>query len=245
MASSRSRATLARSRRIRAAAVTVNNALIRFGGITVSTGGVNGQIVALGNVFGDIRSSGRIERADRRERQERGVSASAVAAMASWAMSRSTGASHTGAIVSAGLLGDNTGGTQLSIFGSDQGHPRRRGRYQLLRQYQQFDECVSKPLASTRPPSMPSSPTAAASHHSERVDPDPSGSGCPYREKPQPDRHGFLEDDRACLRILIRRHAFCKCSPVVTRPRSHPLRGSPRLASGHPPLSSPSIELWV
>ena len=41
-------------------AVTVNNALIRFGGIS-ATGGVGGQIVAVGNVFGEEISTSRAD----------------------------------------------------------------------------------------------------------------------------------------------------------------------------------------
>jgi hypothetical protein len=101
--------------------VTVNNALIRFGGISVSTGGVNGQIVALGNVFGDINVkgglSGRI--AVRGAKLEYGLASGRFGILGN--VSIGGGISTTGAIVSAGLLGDKTGGTLLSISGSDKG----------------------------------------------------------------------------------------------------------------------------
>jgi hypothetical protein len=106
-------------------AVTVNKALIRFGGITVSTGGVDGQIVALGNVFGDINItgglSGRI--AVKGHNQEYGLPSGRSGILGN--VSIGGGIGTTGAIAvgyqSLGVLGDKTGGTQLSISGSDKG----------------------------------------------------------------------------------------------------------------------------
>ncbi|HEY7307952.1 MAG TPA: hypothetical protein VH643_01195, partial [Gemmataceae bacterium] len=87
----------------------IGDAVTRFGGITVSTGGVNGQIVALGNVFGDINITG-------------GLSGR-IAARGNILgnLSIGGGISTTGAIVSAGQIGDETCGTQLNISGKDKG----------------------------------------------------------------------------------------------------------------------------
>src|SRR5205814_9318384 len=41
-----------------AAKLNPDGRLIRFGGIVVSTGGVNGQVIARGNAFGDISITG-------------------------------------------------------------------------------------------------------------------------------------------------------------------------------------------
>jgi hypothetical protein len=101
-------------------AVTVNNALIRFGGITVSTGGVNGQIVAIGNVFGDINITGGLSgRIAVKGHSIPGLDSGRFGILCN--VSIGGGIGTTGAIVSAGLLGDTTGGTQLSISGKDQG----------------------------------------------------------------------------------------------------------------------------
>jgi hypothetical protein len=102
-------------------AVTVNNALIRFGGITVSSGGVNGQIVALGNVFGDILItgglSGRI--GVKGNNSEYGLSSGRDGILGNVSIKGDIGT--TGAIISAGVIGDSAGGTLLSISGQDQG----------------------------------------------------------------------------------------------------------------------------
>jgi hypothetical protein len=100
-----------------------NNALIRFGGITVSTGGVGSQavIVALGNLFGDLKFtgglSGRI--AVKGNNEQYGLSNGRYGILGN--VSIGGGIGTTGAIVSAGLLGDATSGTQLSISGNDKG----------------------------------------------------------------------------------------------------------------------------
>jgi hypothetical protein len=103
------------------AVTTATNALIRFGGITVSTGGVNGQVVAIGNVFGDINVtgglSGRI--VVKGNSGEYHLASDRFGILGN--VSISGGIGTTGAIVSAGRLGDNTGGTLLSISGKDKG----------------------------------------------------------------------------------------------------------------------------
>jgi hypothetical protein len=109
-----------------------NGTLIRFGGITVSTGGVNGQIVALGNIFGDINVTGGLSgRIAAKGNEEFGLSNhqnfSRTGILGN--VSIGGGISTTGAIVSAGLLGDDgfdninndTNGTHLSISGTDKG----------------------------------------------------------------------------------------------------------------------------
>ncbi|HZV03930.1 MAG TPA: hypothetical protein VE999_02470 [Gemmataceae bacterium] len=101
--------------------IAPNGALSRFGGITVSTGGVNGQIVALGNVFGDLNISGGLSGriAVQGNNGEYGLGAGRYGILGN--VSIKGGISTIGVIVSAGLLGDATGGTQLSISGNDKG----------------------------------------------------------------------------------------------------------------------------
>jgi hypothetical protein len=111
------------------ATLNPDGSLIRFGGIVVSTGGVNGQIVALGNVLGDLNVtgglSGRI--AARGNPGEFGLAAFRYGILGNVAIGG--GISTTGAVVSSGLLGDDgTGsdaqeglGTVLSISGNDKG----------------------------------------------------------------------------------------------------------------------------
>jgi hypothetical protein len=107
-------------------------ALTRFGGIVVSTGGLNGQVVALGNVFGDISVTGGLSgRIGVKGREELGLSAgqsfSRTGILGN--VSIGGGISTTGAIVSAGLLGDDGSdnisqdvlGTHLTISGNDKG----------------------------------------------------------------------------------------------------------------------------
>jgi hypothetical protein len=107
-------------------------ALTRFGGIVVSTGGLNGQVVALGNVFGDIGVTGGLSgRIAVHGREEFGLSAGQTFSRTGILgnVSIGGGISTTGAIVSAGLLGDDgsdniaidTLGTQLTISGTDKG----------------------------------------------------------------------------------------------------------------------------
>jgi hypothetical protein len=108
-------------------------ALTRFGGITVTTGGVDGQVVALGNAFGDISIGGGLGgRIAVRGREEFGLSAGQTFSRTGILgnVSIGGGIGTTGAIVSAGLLGDNgsdningdnTIGTQLTISGTDKG----------------------------------------------------------------------------------------------------------------------------
>jgi hypothetical protein len=115
------------------AVTDANGALSRFGGITVSTGGVNGQIVAVGNVFGDIKITGSLGgRIAAKGNEEFGLSTgknfSRTGILGN--VSVGGGIDTTGAIVSAGLLGDdgtdldtdvNSPGTHLSISGTDKG----------------------------------------------------------------------------------------------------------------------------
>jgi hypothetical protein len=109
-----------------------NGALSRFGGITVSTGGVNGQIVALGNVFGDISLTGGLSgRIAAKGNEEFGLSTGKNFRRTGILgnVSITGGISTTGAVISAGLLGDDgsdnitndTLGTHLTISGTDKG----------------------------------------------------------------------------------------------------------------------------
>jgi hypothetical protein len=84
--------------------------VIRFGGIN-ATGGVDGQIVAQGNVFGDINITGGLN----------GRIAVHGSSGILGNVSISGGIRSTGAIVSRGVIGDATIGTQLSISGDDKG----------------------------------------------------------------------------------------------------------------------------
>jgi hypothetical protein len=89
----------------------VGGSMIRFGGITVSTGGVDGQIVAQGNVFGDINVTG-------------GLNGRIAVHGTGGILGKvliGGGIGTTGAIVSRGSIGDATSGTQLSISGNDKG----------------------------------------------------------------------------------------------------------------------------
>jgi hypothetical protein len=106
-----------------------DGSLIRFGGIVVSNGGVNGQVIALGNVFGDISVtgglSGRI--AAKGNPGEFGLPSFRYGILGN--VSIGGGISPTGAVVSSGLLGDDgtdnvpvdNSGTRLTISGNDKG----------------------------------------------------------------------------------------------------------------------------
>jgi hypothetical protein len=107
-------------------------ALTRFGGINVSTGGLTGQVVALGNVFGDLSVTGGLSgRIAVHGREEFGLSAGQTFSRTGILgnVSIGGGISTTGAIVSAGLLGDDGSdninndatGTHLTISGTDKG----------------------------------------------------------------------------------------------------------------------------
>jgi hypothetical protein len=96
-----------------------NNALIRFGGISAS-GGFGGLLVAVGNVFGDITITGGLSgRIAVKGNGEYGLSSGRDGILGN--VSISGGIRPTGAIVSAGLLGDTFSKTQLSISGNDSG----------------------------------------------------------------------------------------------------------------------------
>jgi hypothetical protein len=104
------------------------NSLTRFGGLVVNNGGLNGQVVALGNIFGDINLQGGLGgQIAARGRQEFGLPAFRVGILGNVAIGGGIGT--TGAVVSAGLIGDDgsdnvrndTLGTQLTISGTDKG----------------------------------------------------------------------------------------------------------------------------
>jgi hypothetical protein len=105
------------------------NSLTRFGGITVTNGGLNGDIVALGNVFGDISITGGVSgRLAAKGKVEYGLPSLRIGFLGN--ISIGGGISGTGAIVSGGLIGDdgtNNGtkevsqGTQLTISGTTKG----------------------------------------------------------------------------------------------------------------------------
>jgi hypothetical protein len=106
--------------------------LTRFGGITVTTGGLGGEVVALGNVFGDISVGGGLGgRIGVHGREEFGLSAGQTFSRTGILgnVSIGGGIGTTGAIVSAGLLGDDgsdnigndSAGTHLTISGTDKG----------------------------------------------------------------------------------------------------------------------------
>jgi hypothetical protein len=109
-----------------AAQLSQGGSLIRFGGIVVAAGGVNGQIIALGNAFGDIKItgdlSGRI--AVKGNQGEFGLASFRYGILGN--VSICGGIRSTGAIVSSGLIGDdganNTNndmyGTHLTASGS-------------------------------------------------------------------------------------------------------------------------------
>jgi hypothetical protein len=103
------------------AKTNADGSLIRFGGITVSTGGLNGQVIALGNVFGDITVtgglSGRI--AVQGHPGEFGLAPTRFGILGNVAIGG--GISTTGAIVTDGWIGDSAGGTFLTISGTDKG----------------------------------------------------------------------------------------------------------------------------
>jgi fibronectin-binding autotransporter adhesin len=109
-----------------------DGSLIRFGGIVVSTGGLNGQVIALGNAFGDISITGGLSgRIAVQGKEEFGLSTGKAFSRTGILgnVSIGGGISTTGAVVSSGLLGDDGGnninqdanGTHLTISGTDKG----------------------------------------------------------------------------------------------------------------------------
>jgi hypothetical protein len=102
------------------AVTAADGSLIRFGGISAS-GGLDGQLVALGNVFGDLDFTGGVRGriAVQGNNGEYGLSTGRYGILGN--VSISGGIGTFGAIVSAGLLGDAASGTQLSISGNDKG----------------------------------------------------------------------------------------------------------------------------
>jgi hypothetical protein len=110
------------------AVLNSDGTLIRFGGIAVSTGGLTGQVVALGNVFGDISVTGGLSgRIAVRGRLEFGLASFRFGILGN--VSIGGGITTTGAVVTDGLLGDDgsnnftndTPGTHLTISGTDKG----------------------------------------------------------------------------------------------------------------------------
>jgi hypothetical protein len=100
---------------------TVNGVLHRFGGLNVSTGGLNGEVIVLGNAFGDINVTGGLggRIAVRGNPAEAGLSATHFGMLGN--VSIGGGIGTAGAIVSDGEIGDTTSGTQLTISGTDKG----------------------------------------------------------------------------------------------------------------------------
>jgi hypothetical protein len=98
-----------------------DGSLIRFGGITVSTGGLSGEVIALGNVFGDISVSGGLSGriAVQGRPGEFGLASTRFGILGNVAIGG--GISTTGAVLSDGVIGDSAGGTQLTISGTDKG----------------------------------------------------------------------------------------------------------------------------
>ena len=105
-----------------------DKALTRFGGITVSTGGMNGSIVALGNTFGDINvGGGWAGRLAVMGRLVPGLDTFRTGILGN--LNINGGMSPTGVIVSAGLIGDDginstvadSLGTKLNISGTTKG----------------------------------------------------------------------------------------------------------------------------
>jgi hypothetical protein len=110
------------------ARLNADGSLNRFGGISVG-GGVNGQIIARGNFFGDITVGGGLNGriAAKGNKGEFGMASFRYGILGN--VSIGGGISATGAIVSAGLIGDDGGnnipndkkGTHLTIMGADKG----------------------------------------------------------------------------------------------------------------------------
>jgi len=110
------------------ATLNPDGTLIRFGGI-VSTTGDTGQIIALGNDFGDISISGGMtgRMAVKGNQGEFGLPSFRYGVLGNVLIKGAI--STTGAVVSSGLVGDNgtndlapdTHGTHLSILGADKG----------------------------------------------------------------------------------------------------------------------------
>jgi hypothetical protein len=106
-----------------------DGSLIRFGGLTVSTGGLNGQVIALGNVFGDLSVTGGLggRIAVRGNPGEFGLASFRYGILGN--VSIGGGIGTTGAIVSSGLIGDDGAnnisndipGTHMTISGTDKG----------------------------------------------------------------------------------------------------------------------------
>jgi hypothetical protein len=111
------------------AVLNSDGSLIRFGGLTVSTGGLNGQVVALGNAFGDISVTGGLggRIAVKGNSGEFGLASFRYGILGN--VSIGGGINTPGAIVSSGLIGDDgtdnitndTLGTHLTISGTDKG----------------------------------------------------------------------------------------------------------------------------
>jgi hypothetical protein len=91
--------------------------LTRFGGVNVTTGGMSGSIVALGNVFGDISVGGGLAgRIAVKGRAVMGIDATRTGILGN--VNINGGISATGAIISAGRIGDDAI-TDSTRFGTD------------------------------------------------------------------------------------------------------------------------------
>jgi hypothetical protein len=90
-----------------------SGALIRFGGIVSSSGGIDGQVVALGNIFGDISIHGGLTgRIAVKGRAVPGLAPTRFGILGNVHISGTIDTSA--AIVSGGVIGDAAGGTVLS-----------------------------------------------------------------------------------------------------------------------------------
>lgn len=114
------------------AVLNLDGSLKRFGGLIVTTGGLNGQVVALGNAFGDISVTGGVGQKSRGRLAVRGnpgefgLAASRYGILGNLTIKGDIGTPgalslQSGAIISGGLLADINGGTRLNYSGTDYG----------------------------------------------------------------------------------------------------------------------------
>jgi hypothetical protein len=101
--------------------------LVRFGGLLIN-GGLGGQVIALGNAFGDINVNGVTGRIAVRGQQVAGLDPQRYGILGKLVINGAIGS--TAAIVSAGVIGDDgvyvgtdsdANGTQLNITGNETG----------------------------------------------------------------------------------------------------------------------------
>lgn len=111
----------------------VEGRLVRVGGIRVDGGLHGGQIVALGNLFGDLQVNGGLKHGSRIAVQGRSVAGLAPARVGMLGNVTIHGnIDADGAIVSGGVIGDAAGGTELSV-GNATGILAAKGSIQLRR----------------------------------------------------------------------------------------------------------------